>query len=71
METVSYGSEGETVAILQQALNDTPYDDVWVGEVDGIFGDDTQVAVVNFQLQCGIEADGVVGPDTWAYLGYE
>ncbi|MDJ0556677.1 MAG: peptidoglycan-binding protein [Microcoleaceae cyanobacterium MO_207.B10] len=71
METVSYGSEGETVAIFQQALNETPYDDVWAGEVDGIFGDQTQVALVNFQINCGIEADGIAGLTTWYYLGYE
>ena len=71
METVSYGSEGEAVAILQQALNDTPYEDVWAGEVDGIFGDETQVALVNFQLNVEIEADGIAGPTTWSYLGYE
>ena len=71
METVSYGSEGETVAILQQALNETPYEDVWAGEVDGIFGDNTEEALILFQEYVEIEADGIAGPETWSMLGYE
>jgi len=71
METVAYGSEGETVAILQQALNDCPYDDVWAGDVDGIFGDDTYNALIAFQGNEGIDADGIAGPMTWACLGYD
>lgn len=71
METVSYGSEGETVAILQQALNDTPYENVNAGEPDGVFGDKTKAALLQFQLNVEIETDGIAGPTTWNYLGYQ
>jgi peptidoglycan hydrolase-like protein with peptidoglycan-binding domain len=70
MEMVEYGSEGESVAVLQQALNECAYEDVWAGDVDGIFGDDTYNALVLFQEYEGIDADGIAGPDTWGCLGY-
>ena len=37
-------------------------------DVDGIFGSGTQTAVKKFQKTNGIEADGIVGPITWAAL---
>jgi len=33
--------------------------------VDGIFGQQTYVAVVDFQRKHGLEVDGIVGPMTW------
>ena len=36
--------------------------------VDGRFGRDTEIAVQSFQRQHGLQADGVVGPSTWAAL---
>uniref|UniRef100_UPI0039C71F51 peptidoglycan-binding domain-containing protein n=1 Tax=Calothrix sp. CCY 0018 TaxID=3103864 RepID=UPI0039C71F51 len=35
---------------------------------DGIFGDATRAAVVQFQKQNGIATDGIVGPQTWQAL---
>lgn len=37
-------------------------------DTDGLFGNGTQEAVKAFQRQHGLEADGVVGPQTWAAL---
>ncbi|MEV0640396.1 peptidoglycan-binding protein [Streptomyces sp. NPDC050619] len=39
-----------------------------VGEVDGDFGPMTHGAVVAFQKQAGLDADGLVGPQTWRAL---
>ncbi len=37
-------------------------------DVDGIFGGQTRAAVVAFQNQSGLAADGIVGPLTWSAL---
>jgi hypothetical protein len=36
--------------------------------VDGIYGEDTESAVADFQHSKGLEVDGIVGPLTWAAL---
>ena len=37
-------------------------------KIDGIFGSDTERAVIQFQVQAGLTVDGVIGPATWAAL---
>jgi peptidoglycan hydrolase-like protein with peptidoglycan-binding domain len=37
-------------------------------EVDGLFGLETEEAVIQFQGQHGLQEDGIVGSETWAVL---
>jgi hypothetical protein len=62
---VQRGSTGEDVARLQRQLTALGYD---VGWADGDFGAQTHAAVVAYQQQRGLSANGVVGADTWAAL---
>lgn len=64
--TVYSGSRGESVKTLQERLNAKGYN---AGSVDGIFGKNTQAAVMAFQKANGLAADGIVGPLTWGKLG--
>lgn len=69
-QTVSYGSVGSDVRVLQEKLNKKGYrgQNGLPLEVDGEFGMNTLFAVRAFQLAKGLEVDGVVGPKTWAKL---
>ncbi len=68
METVFKGSRGETVKLLQNALNGAGFD---CGRADGVFGPLTCRALMEYQASRGLEADGIAGPLTWAKLGEE
>lgn len=59
---VKMGSKGVYVATLQDALDFLGYDSL---EIDGIFGNKTKNAVINFQRKNGLSADGIVGCNTW------
>jgi len=58
-------SSGEEVIKLQHLLRQKDYD----LDEDGIFGKKTEAAVMSFQNECGLIADGIVGPKTWECLG--
>ncbi len=64
--SVSYGSRGDDVKKIQQALKKWGY---YKGSVDGVFGSGTLSAVKAFQRKNGLVADGIVGPKTAAALG--
>ena len=64
--TLTQGSRGERVAILQQRLKDWGY---YTGDVDGVFGRGTYNAVVRFQRQNNLTVDGRVGRKTAAAMG--
>jgi Putative peptidoglycan binding domain len=57
------GEENDAAVVteLQQALTSAGYDP---GAADGVYGQGTEAAVVAFQEDNGLTADGVVGPDT-------
>ncbi len=58
--------EGDDVRMLQEQLLALGYNEV--GSADGIFGQLTEQAVMRYQQETGLEADGIVGPLTWAAL---
>jgi peptidoglycan hydrolase-like protein with peptidoglycan-binding domain len=64
---LQHGSEGDLVEALQQALVDEGYEI----EVDGIFGDDTDAALRDYQNENDLDVDGIAGPSTLAALGIE
>ena len=55
------GTQGSEVEKLQNRLKELGF---YEGEVDGQFGNGTRAAVVLFQTQHGLQADGIVGPAT-------
>jgi hypothetical protein len=60
-----YGSSGEAVKYLQNALNAKGASLA----LDGAFGGLTHGAVTSFQSSAGLAADGIVGPNTWGAIG--
>jgi hypothetical protein len=58
-------SRGEDVKSIQETLTQLGFK---AGPVDGWFGDKTERAVILFQEQHNLYADGIVGPTTWAAL---
>lgn len=65
MDTLRKGSRGTQVKVLQWLLSLNGYN---IGTVDGIFGANTLKGVKAYQVAKGLDADGVVGKNTWAKL---
>lgn len=63
---LSCGSTGNEVRSLQLLLRQTGY---YQGPIDGVFGISTKRAVMRFQHDNYLVADGVVGPSTRRVLG--
>ena len=63
--TLKYGDSGSRVTELQTALVKLGYD---TNGVDGRFGAGTQRAVISFQKDNGLEADGLAGTKTLELL---
>jgi peptidoglycan hydrolase-like protein with peptidoglycan-binding domain len=62
---VSKGMFGDEVSKLQKKLGEFGY---YKEPLDGRFGANTLGAVIQFQMDAGLEADGVVGLSTWEAL---
>ncbi|MFA5543404.1 MAG: N-acetylmuramoyl-L-alanine amidase, partial [Bacilli bacterium] len=65
LATLREGSQGVWVNLLQRLLNNAGFD---CGSADGIFGQKTRWAVVEFQRAKKLTVDGLVGPQTWENL---
>lgn len=59
MALIKNGSKGEIVLHVQKLLRRLGFDP---GPADGLFGDRTEDAVIDFQDSQGLYADGIVGP---------
>ncbi len=57
--TIRKGAQGNITKIVQRLLNINS---------DGIFGNETERAVINFQRYNGLAIDGIVGRSTWRAL---
>lgn len=66
-DTLYWGSNGRDVRLVQWKLNQWGY---YRGPVDGDYGSRTSAAVKDFQRKNGLTADGVIGDQTWAALGF-
>lgn len=62
---LTYGNNGYLVSLLQYALQRAGLD---AGNPDGIFGRRTAKALMRFQREQGLAADGIAGKLTWAAL---
>lgn len=60
------GSRGEEVKQIQTVLKDR---ELYEGNIDGIYGSQTEKAVIQFQKQMGLTPDGIVGPKTPSAMG--
>ena len=61
-----YGSRSEEVRQIQTKLKQWGY---YFGNVDGIYGTQTQDAVIKFQKKNGLRVDGIAAPETLAAIG--
>lgn len=70
MKNLKFGSKGEAVIQLQAKLNELglPGKNEQPLDIDGIFGENTEFAVMAFQRQKGLVADGIVGIKTLSTL---
>lgn len=63
--TLKLGSHGAAVSNAQMHLKAGGY---LLGKADGVFGEDTEKAVIALQKYLGLKQDGIIGPDTWVFI---
>lgn len=59
---IKLGDQGQAVADVQQYLKQAG---LYIGEVDGVYGKESQAAIVQFQALADLRIDGIVGAETW------
>jgi peptidoglycan hydrolase-like protein with peptidoglycan-binding domain len=59
------GSTGTAVSALQAFLKNVSPPNPNPGPVDGKYGPLTKAAVIHYQNEIGVTADGIVGDNTW------
>ena len=62
---LQYSASGNITKILQQRLTNLGYS---TNGIDGMFGQNTKKAVMQFQAKNGLVVDGIVGKNTWSKL---
>ena len=62
---IAKGMSDGNVSIIQTRLSNLGYS---IGLIDGIFGENTEEAIKNFQETNHLDVDGIVGRDTWNAL---
>lgn len=60
------GSRGQEVRTIQTKLKRWGY---YKGAIDGVYGKQTESAVIAFQRKNGLSADGIAGPQTLKAMG--
>lgn len=65
LPTLKVGLRGSAVTRIQETLAFLGF---YQGPIDGIFGPDTEKAVMAFQRNAGLVDDGIIGPATWREL---
>lgn len=62
---INKGDVSPATCAAQAALNYHGYGPI---QTDGVFGPQTETAVLAFQKKNGLQLDGIIGPSTWAKL---
>jgi hypothetical protein len=77
-QNLQRGSKGKDVKKVQNFLglvwdsSSTIYtENVTIEASNGTFGMDTEAAVREYQSENGLNVDGIVGPQTWASMGFD
>ena len=66
-EILYMGASGEKIEQLQRKLQEQG---LYLGSIDGLYGQGVQTAVREFQYRAGLAADGIVGLSTLEALGF-